>query len=66
MGGDFNRGTEAESQGEGPVNSPSDDPLPLQHGQGAIDSLSLRWLLGSLLFGIESHSIRHQFILQYR
>ena len=39
MGGHFNPGTEAENQREGLANSPADDPLPLQHGQGAICSL---------------------------
>ena len=65
MGGNFNTSTEVENQGEGPANSPSDDPLPLEHGQRAIGNLSLRWLLGNLPLGIESRSIRHQFSLQY-
>ncbi len=44
MGGDFNPSTEAENQGEGQANSPTNDPLPFQHGQGAIDSLYSRYL----------------------
>ena len=36
MGGNFNPGTEAENQGEGPANSPPDDPSPLQHGHGLV------------------------------
>ena len=56
MGRDYNPGAEAENQ-EGPANSPSNDPLPLQHCQGAIGCLCLRWLLGGSLFGIEPYSI---------
>ena len=44
MGGDFNPSTEAENQGEGRANSPTNDPLPFQHSQGAIDSLYSRYL----------------------
>ena len=47
--------TKAENQ-EGPANSRSND---LQHNQGAIGSLHLRWLLGGLLLGIEPRPIRH-------
>ena len=56
MEGVFNPGTKAENQ-EGPANSPSEDPF--QHSQGAIGSLRLRWLLGSLPLGIEPRHIRH-------
>ena len=49
MEGVFNPGTKAENQ-EGPANSRSDDLF--QHSQGAIGSLRLRWLLGSLRLGI--------------
>ena len=56
MEGVFNPGTKAENQ-EGPVNSPSDDPF--QHSQGAIGSLLLRWLLGSLPLDIEPRPIKH-------
>ena len=56
MGGNFNPGTKAENQ-EGPANSRSNDPL--QHSQGAIGSLRLKWLLGSLPLGIEPHSISY-------
>ena len=39
IGSDFNPGTEANNQGKGPANSPSNNPLPLPHGRGAIGSL---------------------------
>ena len=42
MGGYFNPGIEAENQREGLANSPSDDPLPFEHSQGAIGSLYSR------------------------
>ena len=54
MGGDFNPSAEAENQGKGPVNSPSNNPLTLQ---GAIGCLRLRWLLGGPLLGLEPHPI---------
>ena len=52
MGGSFNPGAEAENQGKVPNN-----PLPLQHCQGAIGYLPLRWLLGSPPLGIEPYPI---------
>ena len=55
MGGNSN----PENQRKGPAKSPSNDPLPLQHGLRAIGSLHLRWLLGSPPLGIQPHPIRH-------
>ena len=57
MGDNFNPGAEAENQGKGPANSPSNNPL--QNSQGAISSLHLKWLLGGLPLGIEPRPIRH-------
>ena len=59
MGGYFNPGAEAENQGKGLANSPFDDPLPLQHGQGAIGSMRSRWLLGGPPLNIEPRPIRY-------
>ena len=55
----FKSGAEAENQGKGLANSPSDDPLPLQHGQGASGSMRSKWLLGGPPLGIEPRPIRH-------
>ncbi len=57
MGGNFNPGAEVDNQGEGPANSPSNNPLPLQHCLGAIGCWRLRWLLGGPLLGIEPDPI---------
>ena len=59
MGGNFNPGAEAENQGMGLVNSPSDNPSPLQYSQEAIGNLRLRWLLGGPPLDIEPRPIRH-------
>ncbi len=55
MGGNFNPGAKAEHQGKGSSNSPSNDPLSLQH----VGSLHSRWLLGGLLLAIKLRPIRH-------
>ena len=51
MGSNFNPGAEAENQRKHPENSPSNNPLPLQHCQGAIDCLR------SPPLGFEPHPI---------
>ena len=65
MGGDFDPGAEAENQGKGTGDSPSNDPSALQHGQGAFGSLRPRWLLGRPPLGIEPRLVRHQYASEY-
>ena len=65
MGGNFNPGAEAENQEKGPANSPSNNPLPLQHYREAIGCLRLRWLLGGPPLGIKPHPISKQSASQY-
>ena len=59
MGGNFNPNAEAENQGIGLANFPSDYSLPLQYSQGATGSLRLRQLFSGPPLGIEPGPIRH-------